>query len=98
MYVLCILLLLLLLIIIIIHPLPKVNERYRTLEGYNDFRLTVRPVGFYIAEVSHLLLGPLYKEQIKLKGRQWGWGWGSGSGVRGQGSGVGGLAVYTLLA
>ena len=82
-------------VIIIIHPLPKVNERYRTLERYNNFRLTVRPVGFYIAEVSHLLVGPLYEEQNnKVKGAAVGLG--LGVGVEGQGSG--GLAVYTLLA
>ncbi|XP_076472040.1 metalloprotease mig-17-like [Babylonia areolata] len=29
---------------------PQVNERFRTLEEYTTFRLTIRPVGFYIAE------------------------------------------------
>ncbi|XP_070198947.1 snake venom metalloproteinase HT-2-like isoform X2 [Littorina saxatilis] len=30
----------------------EVDKRYRTLEKYNNFRLTVRPVGFYIAETA----------------------------------------------
>ncbi|KAK7471740.1 hypothetical protein BaRGS_00035622, partial [Batillaria attramentaria] len=30
--------------------MKEVNARFRTLEEYNNFRLTVRPVGFVIAE------------------------------------------------
>ena len=84
-------------VLLLLLLLPKVNERYRTLERYNNFRLTVRPVGFYIAEVSHFLVGPLYEEQIKLKGRRRGWGRGRGSGVGVRGSGGGGGGWLFIL-